>query len=540
MFYQFQKNKNFEESEKIFSKFLLPIHQRFSNHKALFKQFPCLTLATKIKLYTIKVIKNLEEAKFLSENENSKFEQIKLSDEFLQTNDIDYENIKNEINELERLNLDYETIHSEILENIIFDENESGLSDFDEKETELEEDQKANKRQSSQIFDIIKIKNIVQKSVASFFEKEQEKEEFLPLFEQEKEIKKNLERETKENKSEYLSNNTELKTQDNTEYIKDNLKEDCNNNEKMKVEEMKEMKEDNIINFRRYNYWTDPNSNYNNFTKKYEIKNNPKKRFRDIHPFLKTFNPKFLKKENIDKKIFRRFRKFVRSIYRTNKNLPLFKKNPLFWQKFYSKNLLPPVKIMLSQNGQLIEHKSFNTQYLIWLFNQEGTSELFEMFAKNETENVIKNFIEEYDLSDSKEPDIIGKLREYIKYIPEIYCGQNHIKKIILEENISNMEINYLNKKEEEDLESIESGISSSNPFNLKFDEIGKKNFKEISYDNPDFAFENSFYLNKTNNFNEDLIRRRDSQLSKFKFIDDYDDENYYCYGSPNKNFFKI
>ena len=66
---------------------------------------------------------------------------------FLQTNDIDYENIKNEINELERLNLDYETIHSEILENIIFDENESGLSDFDEKETELEEDQKANKRQ---------------------------------------------------------------------------------------------------------------------------------------------------------------------------------------------------------------------------------------------------------------------------------------------------------------------------------------------------------------------------------------------------------
>ena len=161
MFYQFQKNKNFEESEKIFSKFLLPIHQRFSNHKSLFKQFPCLTLATKIKLYTIKVIKNLEEAKFLSENESSKFEQMKLSDEFLQTNDIDYENIKNEINELERLNLDYETIHSEILENIIFDENESGLSDFDEKETELEEDQKANKRQSSQIFDIIKIKNTI-------------------------------------------------------------------------------------------------------------------------------------------------------------------------------------------------------------------------------------------------------------------------------------------------------------------------------------------------------------------------------------------
>ena len=82
------------------------------------------------------------------------------------------------------------------------------------------------------------------------------------------------------------------------------------------LEKNEKTKEEEIVNYRKYNYFTDPNSNFNNFTRKYEIKTNPKKRFRDIHPFLKTFNPKFLKKENIDKKIFRRFRKFVKALYK--------------------------------------------------------------------------------------------------------------------------------------------------------------------------------------------------------------------------------
>ena len=543
MFYQLQKNKKYEESEKIFSKFLLPIHQRFSSHKTLFKKFPCLTLEAKIKLYTIKVLKNLEDAKFLSESEKGDIERLKLSDEiFLQTNDIDYENVNTELNALKSIDLDYETIHSEILENIIFDENESGLSDFEEKETEQEEEEdeecKKKIKKNIQIFDIIKIKNIIHKSVASLFEEEQEKDEFKPLFEQEKEIEKNLQEKAKENKYEYLSNNTENKTQDNTEDIKNSLKEDKldnTDNANMKSKE-EAVKEDEIVNYRRYNYLTDPNSNFNNFSKKYEIKKNPKKRFRYIHPFLKTFNPKFLKKENIDKKIFRRFRKFVKALYKTNRNLPMFVKNPLFWKKFYVKNLLPPVKIILKENGHLIEHKSFNTQYLIWLFSQEGTSELFEMFSKNEMNNIINNFVEEYNLRESKEPDIIEKIKHYIKNIPEIYSQQNEGKKIILEENRETFEINNLNDRGEEDLESIDSSISSSNPFNLKFDEIGGKIFKETPYDNTyiDNDNENSFSSYKMNNFNDYFSRKSESQIPKFKFIDDD-----YCYEQSKLSYFK-
>ena len=537
-FFEFEKNKRYEESEKIFSKFLLPIHQRFSSHKTLFKHFPCLTLEAKIKLYTIKVLKNFEDAKFLSESEKGEDDRIKLSDEkFLETNDIDYENTQKEIRELQKVDLDYETIHSEILENIIFEENESGLSDFDEKEEQAEDDGK-NYRRKEQIFDIVKIKNIIHKSVESLFEEEQENDEFKPLLKQEKEIAKNSEDKLKENRCESITNNTEMKTQDFTVDIKDNLKEECFN--KINTIDMKtkneENKEDEIINYRRYNYLTDPNSNYNNFSKKYEIKTNPKKRFRDIHPFLKTFNPKFLKKENIDKKIFRRFRKFVKSLYKKNKNLPVFIKNPLFWRKFYVKNLLPPVKIVLNHNRNLIEHKSFNTQYLIWLFNQQGTTELFEMFAKNELEFVINNFIEEYDLSESKEPGIIEKIKQYIKYIPEIYGEQNQSKEVILEENLQNFEINYPNNKDEEDLDSIDSGISSSNPFNLKFDEIGKKDFKETPYDEIYIGNDNSFCLDKKNSFNDYFNQRSESQLSKLKFIDD---DSYYSNQQFKGNYFK-
>ena len=216
---------------------------------------------------------------------------------------------------------------------------------------------------------------------------------------------------------------------------------------------------------------------------------------------MKTFNPKFLKKENIDKKIFRRFRKFVKLLYKENKNLPIFSKNQLFWKKFYIKNLLPPVKIVLN-NDELIEHKSFNTQYLLWLFNQEGTTEIFQLFAKSELENVVNEFIIDYNLNKIKEPDIIEKLREYINYIPEIYDSKN--KKVIYEEKKEIIETNEFSRKKTEDnsyLDNFESEQEYNNPFNLKFEFYEKKNFKEFPYDC------NNFNYLGGNNFNVDYLK---------------------------------
>ena len=157
-----------------------------------------------------------------------------------------------------------------------------------------------------------------------------------------------------------------------------------------------------------------------------QIKKTGQKRYRDEHPFLKAFNPKFIKKENIDKKIFRKFRKFATIFYNDNKNSPIFRKNESFWKLFSSKNLLPPLKIQ-SKNGNIIEHKSFNSQFLIWMINQEGMIEVFKKFIDKEMESIINHFILEYNLDKINDKNIIGNLEQYLKYIPEIYSPDKMI-----------------------------------------------------------------------------------------------------------------
>ena len=259
-------------------------------------------------------MKNLEYAKWLSKNEI--------------TNDNIREKFNDEL-DLQSIDLDYDTIHSEILENIIFDENDSGLSDFDSNDEE--------KKSKNEIFNITKIKTLIHKNVKSLFSKGQEDEQYNPLIQLEKEMinKESIFKEKEIENNENIANN-DIKTEENTEeFIED--KNDLNSNENIENNSTEVVfeKEKEIVNYKKYNFFTDPYSNYNNFTKKYKVKINQKKRFRDIHPFLKTFNPKFLKKENIDKKIFRRFRKFIKAYYKENKNSPIFSKNVHFWKKFY-------------------------------------------------------------------------------------------------------------------------------------------------------------------------------------------------------------
>ena len=474
-----------------------------------------MTTKAKINIYTLKILKNLENAKNLCGSEN--------------INNKGRKQFKDEL-ELEKIGLDYDTIHSEILENIIFDENDSGISDFETKE---------KKNSQKKIFEINKIKKIINKSVRTLFEENNEYEEFKPLIQQQKEIKNeyvNIEKTNEqytEKDSVEIEVNNEIKTKENTEGFIE-----------IKIE-------NEIKNYKKYNILTDPYSNYNNFTKKFVIKENKKKRFRDIHPFLKTFNPKFLKKENINKKILRKFRKFFKSYYKNNKNSPIISKNELFWKKFFINNLLPPVKIEENE-GEIIEHKSFNTKYLLWLFNQEGANELFKLFIEKEKENIINNFISEYNLHKSNEPNIIEKISKYIDYIPEIYDNEKIIKleeenddEILDKNELDNKNV-FVNKKidnithlesfdndnikenhnsflESFDNEMENTNNSNYNPFNINIDLIEKKNFKELPYDKyePFFEEENSF------SGNNEILNRNESFYLNNSFIKNLD-KGYY------------
>ena len=56
------------------------------------------------------------------------------------------------------------------------------------------------------------------------------------------------------------------------------------------------------------NYLNDPCSNFNKYNRQVLPKiQKSKERFKNSIPFLKEFNPKFLKKENIDKKFSENF-----------------------------------------------------------------------------------------------------------------------------------------------------------------------------------------------------------------------------------------
>ena len=414
-------------------------------------------------------MKNFDDAKILCENEkiDNKEKEKFFEDE----------------QKLQEIDLDYDTIHSEILENIILDENDSGISDL-----ETTEKYCSKKR----IFEIYKIKAIIHKSVKSFFNECQEDDQFKPLIQQEKHINK-LTKEYKKDNNELLTNINENKTKENT---KDSLEIKIENVSLNNTIDIKSEKQPEIINYKKYNYFNDPNSNYNNFTNKYIIKTNVNKRFRDIHPFLKTFNPKFLKKENIDKKLFRKFRKFVKSLYKENLNSEIFKKNSEFWKKFYVKNLLPPVSIV-GNDGKTIVYKSFNSRYLIWLFGQEGATELFKLFIEKESEKIIKDFIDIYKLKEDKEPGEIEQLKQYIKYIPEIYGEFKDKNDIALKEND---EINKNKFDEENNDDILDSENGYSNPFKINFNFIGRKQFKEFSYDDNDNYFKGE---NNLNSFSE-------------------------------------
>ena len=433
VFYEYKSKQKYAESEKILSKYLYPVYQKFSNHKQIFNKYPYLTSDSRIKICTLKIMKSLEEAEKLCKNEN------------IITNNLGREKFDDELM-LEKYDLDFNTIHSEILENIIVNENDSGISDL-----EINKEEK-NK---NEIFQIQKMKKIIQKSIKSIFVENNENNSLI----------NSKETELKQEKIENVINNKKCENEINSnDIIKPKEKIENKNNfmineivQKSFNEEIVQ-KEEEIINYKKYNKRNDPNSNYNNLTNKYEIKNENKKRYRDSQPFLKTFNTKFIKKENIDKKIFRKFRKYFKKYYNENKNLSIFQRNQIFWKKFNSENLLPPLKIK-SYNDKILEFKSFNAQYLIWLFSQEGISELFRIFIDNEGENIIKDFITEYNLAQTKDVNIVDKLRNYINKIPEIYNSPD--RKKILDENTECYSTEFNENKDEDkvDLGSDEDYI---------------------------------------------------------------------------------
>lgn len=268
--------------------------------------------------------------------------------------------------------------------------------------------------------------------------------------------------------------NIQYDTKLDNENINENIKKDNDNyriiNKKMEIDDYisreninklklikSEMKGNNsdiaIISPKTYILTNDPNLNMNYLEKKVVQERIKNHRYRNSNDFLKHFSPRFMKKENLDKKIIRRFKKYVRKSLTdiididnflkekaekrsqlgslkiindstiecslTTEDTNEFFRNSIysslqFSYEFSTKQYLPPFK------NENIAFKSFNTKYLLWLFNDPIIRKLYEEFGEEYSQRLSDLITLEYNLI-TEEPIMCNQLPYYIKHMGLLY-----------------------------------------------------------------------------------------------------------------------
>lgn len=217
----------------------------------------------------------------------------------------------------------------------------------------------------------------------------------------------------------------------------------------------------------------DPNLNMHYLERKLVAKKKKNQRFRTTNSFLKTFSPKFMKKENLDKKILRRFKKYVglvlkneliservggsnnpvnRKISKSTAGLSCSKstnskstleytidndslkssirqRNLMFAYEFATKNYLPPFK------ANKLAFKSFNTKYMLWLFSDPAIFRYYKDFGEEYSTKLSDLIINEYDLL-NKEAILCKQLPYYIRNMANFYS-------LGVEKDLTNVQISF-------------------------------------------------------------------------------------------------
>lgn len=147
---------------------------------------------------------------------------------------------------------------------------------------------------------------------------------------------------------------------------------------------------------------------------------------------LKPFIFKRFKRENIDKKTLRKFRRYL--LIRV-KQLD-FKNLTNIMTDFINNSLFPPFTV----NGA--SFKSFNTSYLIWIFSHADLAEFYEEYIELNLERMVTFLSETFKVDDEFE---IQTLSNYLKSLAKIYsdnqtrnCGNIYVSNSTqLQEKIS-------------------------------------------------------------------------------------------------------
>ena len=158
-----------------------------------------------------------------------------------------------------------------------------------------------------------------------------------------------------------------------------------------------------------------PNSSINGkeSIKSYKLDSRKKK--------IKEFKFKLFKRENLDKKILRKFKKFLKAELKGENDIEIknFINNNGFWLDYISMNLMPP----FFYEKENISFKSFNTQYLCWLFEHKFSLELYNIYIKTNYEKLLPIIKKAYNLDENSDDFIL--VQTYLNTMPLIYGHQN-------------------------------------------------------------------------------------------------------------------
>jgi hypothetical protein len=177
-------------------------------------------------------------------------------------------------------------------------------------------------------------------------------------------------------------------------------------------------------------------------------------------------------------------------------------------------NLMPP----FFYDKEKISFKSFNTQYLCWFFEHKFSLELFNIFIKNNYDDLLELIVNAYNLNEQSDDFVL--LKTYINTMPLIYgkenqnrstaCSSNDNKPIDDEINNNQISIeeednkicddnNFGNMILENDFIHDINNINNDNDINVNNNVLINSNINKININNDFSNSQTLFYGNNTN-----------------------------------------
>ena len=214
---------------------------------------------------------------------------------------------------------------------------------------------------------------------------------------------------------------------------------------------------------------------------------------------IKQFKFHILKRENVDKKILRKFKKFLKTKLRekVENEVKNYINNNQFWPDYIKMNLMPP----FYYDKEKIKFKSFNTKYLCWLFEHKYALELFNIFIKINNYDILKLIENAYNINKNSNDYML--LKTYINTMPSIYGVKDENRVISYTSNIQQYEgdknINKINKEEYKN-QNYEFNEGIDNMIIENGYIYSKENINNINTINVNNSLINNDYMNIINN----------------------------------------